>query len=79
MKTITSEMVRKMKFVQDYLEPLLRRLDPSITAAAYTYDHSTGDEYVSLMRGSAATENINVSADSMAQLAVDVIKGACSL
>lgn len=75
MKKISIEMVRKMKFVQDYLEPLLRRLDPGITAAAYTYDHATGDEYVSIVRGNAETENVNVSADSMAQLAVDVIQG----
>jgi hypothetical protein len=73
MKEITIEMVRKMKFVQDHVEPMVRRLDPSITAAAYTYDHATGDEYVTVVRNSGA-ENVCVSADSMAQLAVDVIK-----
>ena len=75
MKEVTIEMVRKMKFVQDYLEPMVRRLDPSITAAAYTYDHGTGDEYVSLVRNSG-TKNVCVSADSMAAMAVDVIREA---
>ncbi len=78
MKNISLDMVRKMKFVQDHLEPMMRRLDPSITAAAYTYDHATGDEYVTVVRNNGA-ENVCVSADSMAQLAVDVIKGVCLL
>ena len=76
MKEVTVEMVRKMKFVQDHVEPMVRRLDPSVLAVAYTYDHATGEEYVSIARNGGA-ENICVSADSMAQLAVDVIKGVC--
>lgn len=73
MKEITMGMARKMKFVQEHVEPMIRRLDPSITAAAYTYDHATGDEYVTVVRNSGA-ENICVRADSMAQLTVDVIE-----
>lgn len=73
MKEITIEMVRKMKFVQDHLEPLLRRLDPNITAAAYTYDHATEEEYVTVVHPNGV-ENICVRADSMAQLTVDVIE-----
>ena len=75
MRKINEEIVRKMKFVQTCLEPMLKRLDPSILAAAYTYDPSTGGEYVCLMRNNDAVE-ICVSADSMAQLAVDCIKEA---
>ncbi len=73
MKEITEEMVRKMKFVQNHIEPIVKRLDPTVTAVAYTYDHATGDEYVSIVRNNGA-RHVCVSADSLAQLTVDVIK-----
>lgn len=73
MKMITHEMVCKMKFVQDHLEPLMKRLDPMITAVAYTYDHGSGEEVVAVCRNDKV-ENICVSADSMAALTVDVVR-----
>jgi len=72
-KAITHEMVRKMKFVQDHLEPMMLRLDPMITAVAYTYDYGSGEEFVAICRNDGV-ENICVSADSMAALTVDVVR-----
>ncbi|MBR5782894.1 MAG: hypothetical protein IKY33_01565 [Clostridia bacterium] len=73
MKEITYEMVRKMKFVQDNLEPLMRRLDPKITAVVYTYDHGSGEEVVSVCRN-ADIVNVCVTADSLAALTMDVVR-----
>ena len=73
MKEITETMVHKMKFVQTYLAPMLKRLDPSINAVVYTYDHATEDEYVSVARNNG-TQNVCVSMDSLAAMAVEVLR-----
>ena len=74
MKEITMEMVRKMKFVQQYVSPIVKRLDPHVQEVAYTYDHATGDEYVCVVCENNV-QRVCVSADSMAQLTVDVVQG----
>ena len=73
MKEISIEMARKMKFVQDHVAPVVKRLDPNVIDVAYTFDHSAGDEYVCVVHNDYV-QKVCVSADNCAQLLVDVMQ-----
>ena len=75
MAYIDSGKILKMKFVQTKLTALLKAADKSVSDVVYTFDPNSDEETVYIEFDSGNVEKVDVTGDSLAALAKEVIGG----